>query len=62
MIGGYTQGSDMLLDQAVRIVPRIYESLAQSLNSAASSDAFLELAATLRAELREGEGRTAIST
>ena len=62
MIGGYTQGSDMLLDQAVRIVPRIYESLAQSLNSAPSSDAFLELAATLRAELREGEGRTAIST
>ena len=58
LMGGYAPGGDLLLDQAIRIVPRIYESLSQSRDSEPSNDAFMELAATLRAELRDGDNRS----
>ena len=57
-LNGFAPGGDLLLDQAIRIVPRIYESLSQSRDSEPSNDAFMELAATLRAELRDGDNRS----
>jgi flagellum-specific ATP synthase len=48
LMGGYQPGQDGELDQAVNLVPRIYEALVQSPNSAASEDAFRELAQALQ--------------
>ena len=49
LMGGYTPGSDPVLDQAVKTVPRIYEAMTQALNSPPSQDPFIDLAAALRA-------------
>jgi flagellum-specific ATP synthase len=49
LMGGYTAGSDLVLDQAVKTVPRIYEAMTQSLSSPISQDPFIDLAAALRA-------------
>jgi flagellum-specific ATP synthase len=43
LMGGYRQGADVELDQAVLLVPKIYEALAQSPKSGPSKDAFREL-------------------
>jgi flagellum-specific ATP synthase len=43
LMGGYRQGADAELDQAVTLVPKIYEALAQSPKSGPSKDAFHEL-------------------
>lgn len=48
LMGGYRAGSDPDLDQAVRLVPRIYEALRQEPGQPPSRDAFLELAQSLR--------------
>ncbi|MFE1602411.1 flagellar protein export ATPase FliI [Methylobacterium sp. ID0610] len=48
LMGGYRAGTDAELDQAVSLVPRIYEALRQEPGMAPSSDAFLELAQSLR--------------
>ena len=48
LMGGYRAGSDPDLDQAVSLVPRIYEALRQEPGHAPSRDAFLELAQSLR--------------
>jgi flagellum-specific ATP synthase len=50
LMGGYQPGSDATLDQAVSIVPRIYEAMTQILSSGPSVDAFQELAAALKSE------------
>lgn len=50
MMGGYAQGVDAMLDQAIKSVPRIYEAMRQPLRAEPSKDAFAELAAALRAE------------
>jgi flagellum-specific ATP synthase len=47
-MGGYRAGSDPDLDQAVTLVPRIYEALRQEPGMPPSQDAFLELAQSLR--------------
>ena len=47
--------SDPVLDQAVKTVPRIYESMTQSLDSPLSHDPFVELAAALRGEPKTDE-------
>jgi flagellum-specific ATP synthase len=47
-MGGYHPGNDPELDQAVVIVPRIYEALRQDPSSPASDDAFLDLAQALK--------------
>jgi flagellum-specific ATP synthase len=52
LMGGYTAGSDPALDQAITIVPKIYEAMAQSIASEPSRDAFSELAAVLKGEAR----------
>ncbi|GAA0274154.1 putative secretion system apparatus ATP synthase SsaN [Methylorubrum aminovorans] len=48
LMGGYRAGSDPDLDQAVSLVPRIYEALRQEPGQPPSRDAFLELAHSLR--------------
>ncbi len=47
LMGGYREGNDAELDQAVALVPKIYKALAQSPKSPPSKDAFRELAETL---------------
>jgi flagellum-specific ATP synthase len=48
LMGGYTSGADPILDQAVKTVPRIYESMTQTLDSSLCDDPFVDLAAALR--------------
>ncbi|KQP10234.1 flagellar protein export ATPase FliI [Methylobacterium sp. Leaf99] len=48
LMGGYRAGEDAELDQAILLVPRIYEALRQEPGMAPSEDAFLELAQSLR--------------
>jgi hypothetical protein len=43
LMGGYRQGSDAELEQAVVLVPKIYDAITQSPNSGPSKDAFREL-------------------
>nr|WP_244532400.1 flagellar protein export ATPase FliI [Methylocapsa palsarum] len=44
LMGGYREGADADLDQAVTLVPKIYAAMMQSLKSEPSKDAFRELA------------------
>jgi flagellum-specific ATP synthase len=48
LMGGYTAGSDPVLDQAVKTVPKIYEAMTQSPTEPPSQDPFVDLAASLR--------------
>jgi len=48
LMGGYQPGHDPDLDQAVVLVPRIYEALRQDPSTPASRDAFMDLAESLR--------------
>ena len=56
LMGGYTPGSDPTLDQAVKMVPRIYECMTQTLHSPLCQDPFIDLATALRAPARPEEG------
>ncbi|MCX2697486.1 flagellar protein export ATPase FliI [Ochrobactrum chromiisoli] len=49
-IGAYQKGHDGLLDQAVDLVPRVYEALQQSPETSVSDDPYSDLAAALRAD------------
>ena len=59
LMGGYTPGSDPMLDQAVKTVPRIYECMTQMLNSPLCNDPFVDLAAALRPQPRPEEAQPA---
>ncbi|MDQ0317580.1 flagellar protein export ATPase FliI [Amorphus orientalis] len=48
LLGGYTPGADQDLDQAVALVPKIYEALRQSPDTPLSKDAFAELARIMK--------------
>ena len=48
LMGGYQPGHDPELDQAVSLVPKIYEAMLQKPVDRASEDAFRELAETLQ--------------
>lgn len=48
MIGAYQEGGDPLLDQAVHLVPRIYDAMQQTPASPLSLDPYSDLAAALR--------------
>jgi flagellum-specific ATP synthase len=48
LMGGYHPGNDQELDQAVVLVPRIYEALRQDPSMPASRDAFMDLAQALK--------------
>jgi flagellum-specific ATP synthase len=57
LMGGYSAGSDPVLDQAIKTVPRIYETMTQSLESPLSDDPFVDLATALRgARAEETQG------
>jgi flagellum-specific ATP synthase len=47
LMGGFQQGADAELDQAVALIPIIYEAMIQSPRTPASTDAFRELAEAL---------------
>jgi len=49
-IGAYQKGHDGILDQAVDLVPRIYDALQQSPETPRSDDPYQKLAAALRGE------------
>jgi flagellum-specific ATP synthase len=48
LMGGYHPGNDQELDQAVILVPKIYEALRQDPSMPASRDAFMDLAQALK--------------
>lgn len=48
LMGGYHPGNDQELDQAVVIVPKIYEALRQDPSTPLSHDAFMDLAQALK--------------
>jgi flagellum-specific ATP synthase len=48
LMGGYHPGNDPELDQAVVIVPKIYEALRQDPSMPPSRDAFMDLAQSLK--------------
>ncbi|GGF47883.1 flagellum-specific ATP synthase [Azorhizobium oxalatiphilum] len=48
LMGGYQAGSDAELDQAVQLVPKIYDALRQYSDAAPSIDCFTELAQAIR--------------
>lgn len=48
MMGGYNPGTDQELDQAVVLVPKIYEALRQDPSMPLSRDAFMDLAQSLK--------------
>ena len=47
-MGAYKPGSDADLDQAVALVPRIYDAMVQSLQTPPAEDAFRDLANALQ--------------
>ena len=55
LMGGYSAGADPVLDQAVKTVPRIYDSMVQSLHSPLCDDPFVDLAAALRGAAKPDE-------
>jgi flagellum-specific ATP synthase len=55
MMGGYTAGSDPILDKAVKSVPRIYEAMNQTIDAPRSEDPFIDLAASLRREAKTAD-------
>lgn len=48
MIGAYQAGNDPILDQAVSLVPRIYEAMQQTPQSTVSPDPYVDIATALR--------------
>lgn len=48
MLGGYQTGSDPELDQAIALVPKLYQAISQSPRSPRSEDAFREIADQLQ--------------
>jgi len=58
LMGGYVAGTDPLLDQAIKIVPRMYEAIAQATSSPPSLDAFQEFGALLAQEVANDEARS----
>ena len=50
LMGGYTAGSDPLLDKAIKSAPRIYEAMNQSTDAPRCEDPFIDLAAALRGD------------
>jgi flagellum-specific ATP synthase len=60
LMGGYVAGADPVLDQAVKTVPKIYESMTQSLESPPCQDPFVELASSLRQANKPDEASAAV--
>jgi flagellum-specific ATP synthase len=54
MLGGYQKGADPELDQAVALVPKLYEAVSQSPQSPPSMDPFREVADRLQQAAAQG--------
>ena len=50
LIGGYRSGSDVELDKAIQLVPKIYEAMRQSPDDPMSADVFQDIARALTEE------------
>jgi flagellum-specific ATP synthase len=50
LMGGYSAGTDPLLDKAIKSAPRIYEAMNQSMDAPRCEDPFIDLAAALRSD------------
>jgi flagellum-specific ATP synthase len=59
LMGGYTPGSDPLLDKAIKSAPRIYEAMTQSPSAEPCKDPFIDLAAALRGDVKSAEAASA---
>jgi flagellum-specific ATP synthase len=57
LIGGYKQGSDLDLDKAIQLVPRIYDVMRQGPDDPASADVFQDVARALAADTTAVEAR-----
>jgi flagellum-specific ATP synthase len=55
LMGGYTPGADVVLDKAIKSVPRIYEAMTQSPDAPRCEDPFIDLAAALRNDAKSPE-------
>ena len=55
LMGGYTPGSDPVLDKAIRSTPRIYDAMRQAPDAPRCEDPFIELAAALRGDIKGTE-------
>jgi flagellum-specific ATP synthase len=55
MLGGYQKGNDAELDQAILLVPKLYEAISQSPKSPRSTDPFREIADQLQS-VAAGQG------
>jgi flagellum-specific ATP synthase len=54
MLGGYQKGADPELDQAIQLVPKLYEAVCQSPQAPPSMDAFREVADRLQQASAQG--------
>jgi flagellum-specific ATP synthase len=59
LMGGYRQGSDPELDNAVQIVPKLYEILKQGPHDTPTQNTFQELARMLSSQLSAGRAEAA---
>jgi flagellum-specific ATP synthase len=55
LMGGYTPGADIVLDKAIKSVPRIYKAMTQSTDAPHSEDPFIDIAAALRSDAKSPE-------
>ena len=51
MISGHQKGSDPLADQAVELIPRLYDILQQTPDDPTSSDPFRDIAEAFSAQI-----------
>lgn len=54
MLGGHQKGADELTDQAVELVPKLYEILQQSPDDPMSNDPFRDIAAAFASQISDG--------
>jgi len=55
LMGGYTAGSDPLLDKAIKSTPRIYDAMNQAMDAPRCEDPFIDLAAALRSDSKPND-------
>jgi flagellum-specific ATP synthase len=55
LMGGYAPGADLVLDKAIKSVPRLYEAMTQSPDGPRCEDPFIDLAAALRNDAKSPE-------
>jgi flagellum-specific ATP synthase len=59
LMGGYQKGADAELDKAIDVVPKLYETMKQTLADPASADPFQEIARAWTAETKDDSAKPA---